>query len=645
MCGLVGFVKSPSAVVSEDLLHVERMAQRIQHRGPDGEGVWCDQNSGVFLAHRRLSIQDLSSSGAQPMVSPNRRWVLVFNGEIYNFNALRDKLIPLGYKFSGHSDTEVMLGAFDAWGVEEAIKRFVGMFAFALLDRLAKKLYLVRDRLGEKPLYFGLQQNVFVFGSELKALKAHPCWIGDIDKGALALLLRHNYIPAPHSIYSGIQKLPPGTLLELNLNGSGCVEVEREHRYWRLEQYCGNIGSLDVVSASMKLEALMRQAIRDQMISDVPIGAFLSGGIDSSAIVALMQQESARPVKTFSIGFHEDGFNEASHARDVATHLRTDHRELYVTAQNALDVIPILPRIYDEPFADSSQIPTYLLSQMAREEVTVALSGDGGDELFCGYERFFQFQKLWRTQQQEKLQSGVKRLLAQIPAAWIGPWFHLLHAGSRGVSLETINEKISRKQLLWDAGQLQCLYRTGISYWDSPDVVMGEVEEAPSALRDFNVSQWATDPLKQLMLLDTVSYLPDDILVKVDRAAMASSLETRIPLLDHRIVEFAAALPSALNVAPEGGKQVLRSVLYRHVPRALIERPKQGFAVPIGVWLRTSLRDWAESLLEPTRLASQGFFKAETVRRYWLEHLKGIEDHSFKLWGILMFQAWYDYQQ
>jgi len=577
------------------------------------------------------------------MVSASGRFVIAFNGEIYNFRSLRKQLEASGCAFSGHSDTEVMLAGFEVWGVEGALERFSGMFAFALVDRSARRLFLARDRMGEKPLYYGWQGSTLLFGSELKPLRQHPSWQGEVDSRALPFLLRHNVIPAPYSIYQDIRKLPPSTYVCFELDKVNPGQWPEPIRYWRLEQFFSPDKAWDRPKASHRLEGLLDDVISEQMVSDVPLGAFLSGGIDSSAVVALMQKQASQPVRTFSIGFQEEGFNEAEHAAAVARQLGTDHTEMYVTPGDALDVIPHLPNIYDEPFADSSQIPTYLVSRMTRQHVTVALSGDGGDELFCGYPRYPATVNGWNACGRPA--ARLRRLLSRLPAGVSVPLIRLLASSQKGRSNFALRRRLADEAGISGATDLSEYYRQRVSFWQRPEEALIRAQEPEYALTQPTPGLVAEDPLKNLMWRDLNWYLPDDILTKVDRAAMACSLETRIPLLDRRIVEFAMGLPTSLNMENGVGKQVLRELLYRHVPRQLLERPKQGFAVPLGSWLRGPLRDWAESLLEPKRLREQGYWHEQGVRAVWQEHLRGREDYSFELWGILMFQAWQDLLQ
>lgn len=639
MCGIAGFA-GPDLPGSKEQCEsiLDGMGQAILHRGPDAGGVWFSGEIGLGLSHRRLSIIDLSELGAQPMASESGRYVISFNGEVYNFHNLKTELEGAGARFRGHSDTEVMLAAFEVWGVEHALARFSGMFAFALADRKERKLYLARDRMGEKPLYYGWQGSALVFGSELKALKQHPEWQGEINRSALPFLIRHNLIPAPHTIYSGIFKLPPSSFITIDLARLESGRLPEPSRYWRLEDQFAESQDWTAETAANHLEELLTEVIGEQMVSDVPLGAFLSGGVDSSTVVALMQKQASSPVKTFSIGFNEEGFNEAEHAAAVARHLGTDHTELYVTEQDALKVIPLLGKMYDEPFADSSQIPTFLVSEMTRKKVTVALSGDGGDELFCGYTRYPGMLRGW--QRRGSLGSRLKSLASLLPPGLAAHAIRTLVPSQKGRSADAIQFRLARARATASAHNLSEFYRQSVSVWPDPAMALVESGEGSYGLTGPLPAEVPDEDLKTLMWRDLNWYLPDDILTKVDRAAMACSLETRIPMLDHRVVSFAMGLPATLNMQGNVGKQVLRSVLYRHVPRELIERPKQGFAVPVAAWLRGSLREWAEDLLDPLRLREQGYWKTDMVRQVWSEHLSGREDYSFELWGILMFQAW-----
>jgi len=643
MCGFTGYLATNNQrFESSAEPTLRQMAQAIVHRGPDSDGYWTDPAAGVGLAHRRLAIVDLSPAGAQPMVSGSGRYVIAFNGEIYNHMRLRQMLQregPVSAPWRGHSDTETLLAGFDAWGIEETLKRAIGMFAMAVWDRRERVLMLVRDRLGEKPLYYGWQGEssgkVFLFGSELSALRKHPAFSPEINRDALSLYLRHNCIGGEHSIYTGVHKLPPGHLLSVSLDRPEVVIKA----WWSGAEVVAQglaqpfVGSPD--DAVHVLDELLRDAVSQQMMADVPLGAFLSGGVDSTTVVALMQSLSSRPIRTFTIGFHEEGYNEAKHAKAVAKHLGTDHTELYVRPEDALAVIPKLPTIYAEPFADSSQIPTFLVSELARQHVTVSLSGDAGDELFCGYRRYQMTAGIWNKLSRipRPLRQLVAGLITSIPPkAWDG-------LGSM-LRKSRVGDRLHKGASLLGSRSASELYRGMISHWDDPtSVVLGATEPATLLSGLVPALQRLSD-VERMMALDMMSYLPDDILAKVDRAAMNVSLETRVPFLDHRVVEFAWTLPLNYKLRHGVTKWPLRQVLYRYVPRELIERPKMGFGVPIDHWLRGPLRDWAETLLAESRLRSEGFFKPEPIRRKWAEHLSGRRNWQYHLWDVLMFQAW-----
>ncbi|HUG67868.1 MAG TPA: asparagine synthase (glutamine-hydrolyzing) [Pirellulaceae bacterium] len=624
MCGIAGFLDEQTRMSADEMRQiVTRMAKSLRHRGPDDFGQWVDPPAGIALGHQRLAIVDLSASGHQPMATPNQGSWIVFNGEIYNHLELRADLISSGHEFRGRSDTEVLLTAIQAWGLEETLHRSVGMFAFAWWDVGNQRLTLVRDRLGIKPLYYGWSGSVFLFGSELKALRTFPSFAASIDRNSLALLLQHCYIPTPYSIYQGIYKLPPGCLLTIRCGKQ--QERPTPVNWWSLREAVAQgrdqpfRGSRE--DANEELQRRLDEAIRLRMLADVPVGAFLSGGIDSSLVVGAMQAASSRPVRTFSIGFDSPEFNEAPYAKRVAEHLGTEHSEHYVSAEEALDVIPLLPTIFDEPFADSSQIPTYLLSKMTRQHVTVSLSGDGGDELFGGYQRYPHIARAW------KKIGWLPRPLRQSAAALLG-----VVRPARG--------RLLRRVLC--VKNAQHLYTLLNTHWkETSQVVLGS--SAVSSAFDEH-TDWNLRPnfYEQMMHLDGATYLPDDILTKVDRASMAVSLEARVPLLDHRLVEFAWSLPLAWKVRNGIGKQPLRDVLARYVPPALTERPKVGFGVPLAQWLRGELRDWAEALLDEQRLDREGFFQPSLIREKWDAHLAG-QDWHYHLWDILMFQAWFDY--
>lgn len=641
MCGICGLWQPGGGAPAALAASVEAMTATLAHRGPDGSGTWIDAAAGLALGHRRLAILDLSPQGRQPMVSACGRLVLCFNGEIYNHRALRARLdgqVP----WRGHSDTEVLLQALAAWGIEQTLAEVNGMFAFALWDRDTRALYLARDRLGEKPLYYGQAGGVFLFGSELKALRAHPAWEGAIDRGALVQLLRFGYVPAPRSIHAGIHKLPAGSWLRLD----AAAAAPRVQHYWSARA-TAVAGVADPwrgseAEALAALDDLLRDAVDLRMHADRPLGAFLSGGIDSSLVVALMQAQSSRPVRTFTIGFREDGFDEAVHARAVAAHLGCDHTELYLSPAAGLDLLPALPRLWDEPFGDCSQIPTHLVAAMAREHVTVCLSGDGGDELFGGYTRYLWGQTAGRTL--ARIPRPLRRLAgrglrALPPAAWnrlLRPLGSLLPAA---LQVQTPGARLHKVALVLAEDAPAALYRSLLSHWKAPAALVPGASEPPSVL-DTEDGAGLGDDLHLMMLLDSLTYLPDDILVKVDRASMGVGLEARVPLLDHRVFEFAWRLPRAWKLSAGIGKRPLRSLLERHVPRALIDRPKAGFSVPIGAWLRGPLRDWAEGLLAAERLRREGFFAVAPLRQAWQEHLAGVQNWEYCLWDVLMFQAW-----
>ncbi len=636
MCGFVGFLGGHFDVDQAKVI-LHEMADSIIHRGPNDSGVWFDPQTQIGLGHRRLSIVDLSPAGHQPMVSASGRYELVFNGEIYNHLQLRQTLHHDTWR--GHSDTETLLAGFDAWGIQPTIERAIGMFALAVWDKKEHVLTLGRDRLGEKPLYYGWQQNSFLFGSELKVFKRHPAFKANINRHNLALLMRHNTIPAPYCIWDGIYKLLPGTLLTVS-------QQQREPvltTYWSGKESIEKsiqtpfTGSAD--AAVLELEKVLHDAIGMQMMADVPVGAFLSGGVDSSTIVALMQARSNKPVKSFSIGFHEQHYNEAQHAKAVAKHLGTEHTELYVNSQDALNVIPKLSALYDEPFADSSQIPTFLVAQLAKQHVTVSLSGDGGDELFCGYNRYLMVNRLWSKL--SKLPIGFRRSMAKmitsVPPKRLTQLSSLLPNRYKMVNM---GEKLHKGARVMASPTSHALYHAVVSHWDDPaKLVLGAVEPL-TLLNDHDLHPNVSTDIERMMAMDMFTYLPDDILVKVDRAAMGVSLETRVPFLDHRVVEFAWSLPLEYKLRNDVGKWALREVLYKHVPKSMIERPKMGFGVPIDGWLRGPLREWAETLLNEQRLREEGFFEPQMVRDKWQDHLSGRSNWQYLLWDVLMFQDW-----
>jgi asparagine synthase (glutamine-hydrolysing) len=648
MCGVAGFWRSAGGDVEATGI-LSAMTAAIAHRGPNSEGHWLDSNSGIALGHRRLAVVDLSAAGHQPMCSDSGRFVLVYNGEIYNHGMLRKELerADSSLQWRGHSDTEVLLTGFEVWGIEATLSKCEGMFAFAMWDKSSHTLILGRDRLGEKPLYYGWQGDVFLFGSELKALKAHPAFRSDIDRKAVVGLMRFSAIPAPYSIYQGISKLPPGTVLRVSVDQRDAQPIP----YWSANAIVAQgiahpfVGSpQDAVAA---LDTLLTQTIGQQMLADVPLGAFLSGGVDSSVVVVLMQAQSMRPVRTFTIGFHEQAYDEAIHAKAVARHLGTEHSELYVSAQQALDVIPRLPAMFCEPFSDSSQIPTFLVSQLARQHVTVSLSGDGGDELFGGYSRYLLGNQWWHklSYLPQGLRSGISRCLLSVP---VHRWNAILQRMSpflpSGLRSGAPGDRLHKGASVMAMRSLPELYAALVSHWETSEQLVLDASEPSTVLTDTSRQPKTDHAIHQMMAMDLVSYLPDDILTKVDRAAMAVSLESRVPLLDHRIVEFAWSLPLDYKVRGGVGKWPLREILYKHVPQALVDRPKMGFGVPIDSWLRGDLRPWAEELLSETRLKREGFFNPAPIRRKWAEHLSGQRNWQYHLWDVLMFQAWLEAQ-
>ena len=646
MCGMTGFWQRHGGARDTLLAQAQAMSARLSHRGPDDSGAWCDEAAGIALAQRRLSILDLSPAGHQPMHSTDGRYVIVFNGEIYNHLELRERLHAehAAPAWRGHSDTETLLACIVAWGVEWTLKASVGMFAFALWDRQQRALTLARDRMGEKPLYYGWQGDTLLFGSELKALKAHAAFQADIDRGALALLLRHDCIPAPHAIYRGVFKLRPGHLLRMPADAPREAQPEP---YWRYnEAVSAGLGEPLIATdaaATDALEAQLGASVGAQMLSDVPLGAFLSGGIDSSTIVALMQAQSDRPIKTFTIGFSENGYDEAAHAKAVARHLGTEHTELYVHPADALAVIPRLPAIFCEPFGDSSQIPTFLISQLTRREVTVALSGDGGDELFGGYNRYLAARTTWEKAQRlpplaRRAAAGALRVVA--PATWDRLFERIKPLLPKRWHLATPGDKAQKLADVLTLSSGQAFFLTHASQWQDPASIVLGAQEPPTLLTTPEAWPHAGNLAQWMMAMDAQTYLPDDILVKVDRAAMANSLETRVPMLDHRVVELAWRVPLRQKIRDGQGKWLLRQVLYRHVPRELVERPKMGFGIPLDSWLRGPLRDWAEALLDESRLRQEGYFQPAAIRQKWKEHLSGRRNWQHQLWTVLMFQAW-----
>ena len=643
MCGIAGFIDTACELSASDgEAMLLRMSDRLRHRGPDGSGTWSDPVAGVFMGHRRLSIVDLSPAGHQPMCSASRRYVVVFNGEIYNHGQLRQELkAKVGYTWRGHSDTEVMLAAFDTWGVRATLPRLVGMFAIAVWDKAERTLTLVRDRAGEKPLYWGRVGDRFVFASELGAVESLARGRLAVNESALPLLIRYGYIPAPHSIYAGIEKILPGTWMCLSTSDGGV----QSGTYWSssdsMATASGNGFRLSDEECVDELERLIGDAVKLQLEADVPVGAFLSGGIDSSTVVALAQKYASSPVRTFSIGFDQEAFDESHHARRVAQHLGTQHTELKVSASEALGVVPSLSRIFDEPFADASQIPTYLVAKLARPYVTVALTGDGGDELFSGYPRYDRTRSLMRLHQ--TLPQVARRLLsAAVQSVSAERWTRTAHGvGHRRASVahRTVGDRLHRIAQMMSIDK-HLVFRFLASAMPEVWRLVPGIQE-PRTMFD-NPGAWASSgsDSRLFMWLDFMTYLPDDLLAKVDRASMAVSLESRVPLLDHRVIEFSHRLPQKMLVRNGMRKWALRQVLYRHVPRSLIDRPKMGFSMPLGLWLRGPLRDWAESLLFPQNGRHDHIDQGE-LRKLWLEHQSGARDWHQAIWSVLMLRDWH----
>jgi asparagine synthase (glutamine-hydrolysing) len=648
MCGINGFYSKSLSTFDNVIV---KMNSAISHRGPDSNGTWIDKNSGIVLGHQRLSIIDLSVSGNQPMRSSSGQLTLTYNGEVYNHLEIRKELEKNNFniKWRGFSDTETLLEAIDFWGIEKSLQKIEGMFAFGLWDQKKRCLILARDRIGEKPLYFGWQgkgiNKVFLFGSELKALKVHPEFDRSINRNAIALQLRHNCIPAPYSIYNDIYKLLPGHYLQLNEYDLKNNLLPSPKKYWSLTDCAihGNNNQLTLSNEEIQkdLEKYLINSVKKQMISDVPLGAFLSGGIDSSTVVALMQSQSSQPIKTFTISFAENDYDESMYAKKIAKHLSTNHSELYVSSKTAMEVIPKLPTIYDEPFSDSSQIPTFLVSQFAKQNVKVALSGDGGDELFCGYTRhsitknFSNISGLIPMTFRKIISNGIKSVS---PHNWnrLSKFLPGLNNYSK------FGDKIHKGADILNARSLFDIYYILCSHWQNPTNTVINSEEPGTFLTDFKPKLKGLNSQQQMMVLDFITYLPNDILVKVDRAAMSSSLETRIPFLDHKLIEYVWKIPHSLKFRNGNGKWILKKILNQYVPKKLTERPKMGFEIPIGAWLRGPLRDWAENLLNQKRLKQERYFNPELIRDKWAEHLSGRKNWQHDLWDILMFQAWID---
>jgi asparagine synthase (glutamine-hydrolysing) len=641
MCGIFGSIFRQEPCV--DLWKSSLLA--LAHRGPDDQGIWYDSDIGIVLGHSRLSILDLSTAGHQPMISDSGYYIIVFNGEIYNHLLLRRELERFckSPQWRGHSDTETLLACFDAWGIETTVSKCIGMFAFAVWDKQKRILTLCRDRLGEKPLYYGWQGDTFLFGSELAALKVNPAFRADIDRNVLALFMRNSYIPAPYSIYKDIYKLLPGTLMRISCEHRNLST----NRYWDLRQVVADglaqpFGGTPSEAVDA-LENLLNDAVAQQMVADVPVGAFLSGGIDSSTIVALMQGQSHRPIRTFTIGFHESRYNEAEYAKSVARHLGTDHTELYVTPQQALEIIPRLPVLYSEPFADSSQIPTFLVSQLAHQSVKVSLSGDAGDELFCGYRTYTIAESLWKKLSliPNGFRSVLDRLSSSNPFQSDNQFINSVRKFiSQSMGIAHISDKLDKIADIMSGRTADEMYQLLISQWANPSQLVIDAIEPTTVFTDETRKPHADCFIHQMMALDLLTYLPDNNLCKIDRAAMSVSLETRLPLLEHHVVQFAWSLPMNFKLRKGVAKWPLRQILYKYVPRKLIERPKRGFSIPIDSWLRGHLREWAENLLDESRLQHEGYLNAALVRKKWREHLSGNRNWQRQLWNVLIFQAW-----
>jgi asparagine synthase (glutamine-hydrolysing) len=640
MCGVTGFLDLRHGHSGDRMQGmVDAMAAALAHRGPDAHGTWIDAEAGFALGHRRLSIVDLSDAGAQPMHSASGRYVISYNGEIYNADDLSAQLVGAGHHLRGHCDTEVLVEAIDAWGLARALEAANGMFAFALWDRQERELHLARDRLGEKPLYYGWMGDTLLFGSELKALRAHPAFRADINRDALTAYFRSNCVPAPLSIYEDVWKLPPATVLTVATRSAHPRESVLVSYWSALDAFGADAGSAKLTDADAidAVDELVRDATKIRMRSDVPLGAFLSGGLDSSAVVALMQAQCTQSVRTFTIGSVSRVYNEADRAAEIAGHLGTRHSELIVTGEDALSVIPRLGEIYDEPFADSSQIPTLLVSELARRDVTVSLSGDGGDEVFGGYDRYRTVPML--AKRLSRIRPGARAAAAQAMLAVPPPvWDAMTRPIPTRVRPRIPATKVAKLSQLMTLDSPSDMYRKLVTHWDDPSsIVIGGHEPASAA-----GAEWSDDIVRQMMSLDTVSYLPDDILVKLDRATMSVSLEGRIPLLDHRLVELLASMPSQMKIRDGETKWLLRRVLERYVPAQLLKAPKSGFGVPVGSWLRGPLRPWAEELLSPTRIARDGYLRVEPIREMWNAHLGRRRDWGYHLWDVLMFQSWLD---
>lgn len=636
MCGFTGYFNA--TLFEPSILH--KMGDAIAHRGPDASGIWHDQTIGIGVCHRRLSIIDLSEAGSQPMHSKSGKYVMAFNGEIYNYKEIKKELDNLfEIKWNGHSDTEVILEAFELWGIEKTLSKLAGMFAIFLFSIQERKLFLIRDRVGEKPIYLGWQKQTLIFGSELKSFHQNPFFEKEICKDALVDFFKFNYVPSNKCIFKGIKKLNPGTYYELDLE----TKKEKEEQYWSLfASKSQSVNANTPLDAVNQLDKLLKKVISDQLITDVPLGAFLSGGVDSSTIVALMQQLSDRPVKTFSIGFNDPKYDEAIFAKKVAEHIGTDHTELYLESNDALNVIPNIPDIYDEPFSDSSQIPTFLVSKLAKTQVTVSLSGDAGDELFGGYNRYLMTSKTWKNiSKYPKLIRRIsgKIMLSQSTETWDQLYNVMIKVIPKRFEMTNFGDKIHKAASIIDSKDISSLYQGLISHWDPKEIIAGHVNCFESQLFEYNKDY---SEIENMMNWDFLTYLPDDILVKVDRAAMHNSLETRVPLLDHRIIEFSHQLPFEYKIRNGQGKWILREVLYKYVPKELIERPKRGFGIPLDSWLRGPLKEWSYTMLSKENLEKHNLLNNDAIHQKLQEHMSGKRNWQYLLWDVLMFQSWYN---
>lgn len=653
MCGIVGFISGDQISNKEEAINiVSLMSEKVKNRGPDDEGYWIDEKVGIVLAHRRLSVQDLSQAGHQPMISQSGRYVIIFNGEIYNHFELRTQVeatdeeskVNKHNKFiwKGHSDTETILMCFERWGIDETLIKLHGMFAFAVWDRKLNELNLCRDKIGEKPLYYGWQNETFLFASELKAIKCHPKFDARIDRGALTLLMRHNYIPCPYSIYTDIYKLEPGCIAKLQLNN----KVISKKYYWSLESIAidksVNRFNGSAEDSVIELENLLTGAISSQMISDVPVGAFLSGGIDSSLVASIMQGLSSKPIRTFTIGYNNPSFNEAEYAKIIAQHLGTEHNELYVDNDDIKNVIPLLPTLFCEPFGDSSQVPAYLVSRLAKNNVSVTLSGDAGDELFCGYGRYSFTEKL--SNYVLPIPLKIRKALAKtLLNTNIKNWDYIGELIGYNNNNRYLGDRIHKGACLLNSANLIELYRGVVSCTNTPSELIINGYEPSTQFNDSKSQFINLNSVEKMMLLDILTYLPDDNLVKLDRAAMGVSLEGRVPFLNHKIIEFALSLPLEYKRNNGIAKWPLRQILKKYIPNELFERPKMGFSMPLNDWLRGSLREWAEGLLLGSNLRTQGYFNSNLVANLWSQHINGQRNWGGVLWNILMFQAWLDH--